>query len=88
MSHVREVVAVFAQARDYGTYADGKSWGASYSFSVDGNHLTLGNMDVPGYGTCIYLRTSIPAAVRKDAEDFSADKVTKRSKIRLIVHPE
>ena len=28
-------------------------------------------MDVPGYGTCIYLRTPIPDSVRKDAEDIS-----------------
>ncbi len=57
----------------YGTYSDGKSWGGTYNFSVDGDRLTLKNSEVTGYGTCVYVRTEIPASVRKDASDYSTE---------------
>lgn len=63
-----------------GTYSDGKSWGGTYDFSVEGDRLTLENPEAAGSGVCVYVRTTIPDSVIKDAEDygtksFSADGI-------------
>lgn len=58
----------------YGIYGDGKSWGANYSFSVEGDRLILENPEFSGYGRCVYVRTTIPDSVRKDADDYDTVK--------------
>ncbi len=60
----------------YGIYSDGKSWAGNYDFSVDGDRLTLENTDEAVQGACIYVRTTIPASVRKDADDYGTTKAS------------
>ena len=57
-----------------GIYSGGKAWSGDYSlaFSDNGNSLTMTQFTDGEEYSCLYLRTTIPASVRKDAEDFSA----------------
>lgn len=57
-----------------GTYSDEKSWGGTYAFSVESDRLTLENSEAAGQGVCIYVRTTIPDSVIKDAEDYTITK--------------
>lgn len=41
-----------------GTYNDGSAWGASYSYSVEGDILTLVPLNVPAPETYLYTRLS------------------------------
>lgn len=54
-----------------GIYEDGNPWGGSYGCSVDGDRLTLSLVGVDGIQS-IYLRTTIPNTVKKDAEDYAS----------------
>ncbi len=53
-----------------GIYSDGTSWGGTYKFSVESDRLTLENTEASVSGVSIYVRTTIPASVKKDAEDY------------------
>ncbi len=55
-----------------GDYGENHPWGGSYSFSLSGDRLSLvlvGGDDTPS----VYVRTTIPDAVKKDSEDYGAN---------------
>ena len=54
-----------------GSYSDGQNWTSGYlvSFSDDGRMKLSQYVNDEEYA-CVYVRTSIPASVRKDASDF------------------
>ena len=53
-----------------GVYEDGIPWGGRYGCSVDGDLLTLSLIGDDGIQS-VYLRTTIPDTVKKDAEDYA-----------------
>ena len=55
-----------------GNYGENRPWGGSYSSSLSGDRLSL--VLVGGDATpSVYVRTTIPDTVKKDAEDYGAD---------------
>ncbi len=57
----------------YGDYdgVESSYWASNYKYYVSGDVLTLEDSDNPGSGTCLYVRSSIPESVRRDAADFA-----------------
>lgn len=60
-----------------GTYSDGQDWTSGYlvSFSEDGGRMTMSQYVNDEEYACVYVRTSIPEKVRRDAEDFGTKSV-------------
>lgn len=57
-----------------GNYGENRPWGGSYSCSVSGDRLSLVLVLVGGDGTpSVYVRTTIPDTVKKDAEDYGSN---------------
>lgn len=59
-----------------GRYSDGNPWGSRYEVSLQDGALTMHSLDT-GAGvaeTCVYVKSQIPDAVRKDAADYSGTR--------------
>ena len=53
-----------------GVYSDGTPWATDYSAKNDADKLRLTSTLSSGAGEYVYVKTTIPQSVRKDAEDY------------------
>ena len=59
-----------------GSYSNGSPWGGTYDVIISDDSMVMTDRDVIAPGEYAYTKTSIPDAVRKDAEDFGTVKST------------
>lgn len=60
-----------------GKYSDGVAFGSSYRIEIKGDAMTMHSIassQTSVLEVCVYVRSSIPDSVRKDAADYSGTK--------------
>lgn len=59
-----------------GKYSDGVAFGSTYRVEIEGDAMTMHSQTSTASAAevCVYVRSSIPDSVRKDAADYSGTK--------------